>query len=198
MPSSHRFSDPAEENNILNHAISEDLQKYGFIPEFIGRIPRIVPLHPLSEDDLVRIIQEPEDSLLSQYQRLFSLNQVILQFTNGAIRAVARRCVDGSANGPSDGARGLRRVMEEILEAPQFEVPGGSVRYVLITEDVVNGTSPALYYGREGKDKFHEQIMHEEDEYLARIQKASAKEQPKVDSKSGKQERQREAYGGIP
>jgi ATP-dependent protease Clp ATPase subunit len=77
MPSSHRFSDPAEENNILNHAISEDLQKYGFMytlapvkadssPEFIGRIPRIVPLHPLSEDDLVRIIQEPEDSLLSQ------------------------------------------------------------------------------------------------------------------------------------
>jgi hypothetical protein len=119
MPSSHRFSDPAEENNILNHVISEDLQKYGFMylslyipypilpifplntlimvsyillptssrlipsylhfhlicplyfytnssPEFVGRIPRIVPLHPLTESDLVRIIQDPEDSLLSQ------------------------------------------------------------------------------------------------------------------------------------
>jgi ATP-dependent Clp protease ATP-binding subunit ClpX len=77
MPSSHRFSDPSEETNILNHVISEDLQKYGFMylgmkaagdssPEFVGRIPRIVPLHPLSEEDLVKIIYEPQDSLLSQ------------------------------------------------------------------------------------------------------------------------------------
>lgn len=126
MPSSHRFSDPAEENNILNHVISEDLQKYGFMylsfpsisdltcptskshllshilfslhsislilfiaspifsfrheyfytyysPEFIGRIPRIVPLHPLTENDLVRIIQDPEDSLLSQVPHLTSI-----------------------------------------------------------------------------------------------------------------------------
>src|SRR5271154_2657649 len=111
MPSSHRFSDPAEENNILNHVISEDLQKYGFMysslfphclcivcgltivcrPEFIGRIPRIVPLHPLREDDLVSILQEPEDSLLSQYQRLLSLSGAVLQFTSGAIRQVAKR-----------------------------------------------------------------------------------------------------------
>jgi ATP-dependent protease Clp ATPase subunit len=89
-----------------------------------------VPLHPLSEHDLVRIIQEPEDSLLSQvifplfyltleYQRLFSLNQVILQFTSGAIRQVAKRCMSTTNGGPTDGARGLRRVMEEVLEGPQ-------------------------------------------------------------------------------
>ena len=82
MPSSQHLSDPSEENNILNHVISEDLQKYGFMfvsplhlmisPEFIGRIPRIVPLHPLSEEDLVRIIQDPEDSLLSQVDGLAS------------------------------------------------------------------------------------------------------------------------------
>lgn len=86
-----------------------------------------------------------------QYQRLFSLNQVILQFTNGAIRQVAKRCSSGTSNGPSDGARGLRRVMEEVLEGPQFEVPGGSVRYVLITEDVVDGKVAPLYFGRDGK-----------------------------------------------
>ena len=86
-----------------------------------------------------------------QYQRLFSLNQVILQFTNGAIRQVAKRCIAGNNGGPSDGARGLRRVMEEILEGPQFDVPGGSVRYVLVTEDVVNGKEAPLYFGRDGK-----------------------------------------------
>ena len=67
-----------------------------------------------------------------QYQRLFSLNQVILGFTNGAIRQVAKRCMSGCANGPSDGARGLRRVMEEILEGPQVKnlkvVPNHAVR----------------------------------------------------------------------
>jgi len=90
-----------------------------------------------------------------QYQRLFSLNQVILQFTNGAIRQVAKRCSPASSSshiyGPSDGARGLRRVMEEVLEGPQFDVPGGSVRYVLITEDVVKGKAAPLYFGRDGK-----------------------------------------------
>lgn len=59
---------------------------------------------------------------MSQYQRLFSLNQVILQFTNGAIRQVAKRCMTSSNGGPSDGARGLRRVMEEVLEGPQVSV----------------------------------------------------------------------------
>jgi ATP-dependent Clp protease ATP-binding subunit ClpX len=77
----------------------------------------------------VRIIKDPQDSLLSQvnqanrgliqYQRLFSLNQVNLEFTNGAIRQIAKRCMSGTANGPSDGARGLRRVMEQVLERPQ-------------------------------------------------------------------------------
>jgi len=148
---------------------------------------------------------------LHEYQRLFSLNQVILQFTNGAIRAVAKRCMSGTANGPSDGARGLRRVMEEVLEAPQvrpikrtgltskFEVPGGSVRYVLITEDVVNGKIGPLYFGRDGKEQFHETILREEEDYTRRTQKSGLQHTDRAHTKTDKgQQRERQAYGGIP
>ena len=122
---------------------------------------------------------------------------------------MAKRCTAGNNNGPGDGARGLRRVMEEILEGPQFDVPGGSVRYVLITEDVVNGKLAPLYFGRDGKvlsiaflsnfqDRFHETIVQEEDEYLARTQKSGKQPTDLTYSKSSKAEQQKEACGAIP
>jgi hypothetical protein len=127
--------------------------------------------------------------------------------------------MNGSTSGPSDGARGLRRVMEEILEAPQVHCPFSILTVVRGSRRIRSlraynrrrrqrNNSPALFWqGRKGfnlfdsskvQDRFHEIIMQEEDEYLAKIQKTSAKSLQENDSKSGKGEPKREAYGGIP
>jgi len=88
----------------------------------------------------------------------------------------------------------------EVLEGPQFDVPGGSVRYILITEDVVNGKIPPLYFGRDGKEQFHETIMREEDAFL-KLTESSQRDQPSsppVSKSKASQPPQREAYMGIP
>jgi len=130
-----------ERRNLLNRTTTEDLEKFGLIPEFIGRLPVHAVMDPLAEDDLVHILTEPKNALIKQYQRLFKYEKVKLKFTDEAIRAVAHR-----AHARKSGARGLRSIIETVMLEVMYEVPSvEGVSEVVITEDVVNGTGEPQY-----------------------------------------------------
>ena len=121
---------------IFSHVMPEDLLKSGLIPEFIGRLPVVVTLGSLDEDALVKILCEPRNALVKQYQKIFNIDGVNLQFTDGALEAIAQRAIDRKT-----GARGLRSIMEETLTGLMFDIPSDeTVEAVVIGEDCVNGT----------------------------------------------------------
>jgi len=127
----------ADENispqSVLRHAIPEDLEKFGLIPEFIGRLPVTAVLNPLGTDDLVHVLTEPRNSLMKQYQKLFKFEKVKLSFTPDALRAIAEKAVSRKA-----GARGLRTIMENVMLDVMYELPSqDNVKELVITEDVV-------------------------------------------------------------
>jgi len=130
-----------DENQILHKAIQHDLVKYGLIPELIGRIPVITVLDNLDKDALVRIMVEPKNSIIKQYTKLFELDGVKLEFKKEALEAVADITLQRKT-----GARGLRSVLESILENLMFTVPSDStVEKIIITEDSVkNGSEPII------------------------------------------------------
>ncbi|ADW22023.1 MULTISPECIES: ATP-dependent Clp protease ATP-binding subunit ClpX [Thermus] len=107
--------------------IPEDLVKFGMIPEFVGRAPLIVQLHPLTEDDLVRILTEPKNALVKQYQELMRLEGIELRFTQAALKEIARRALKRGT-----GARGLRAILEKTMVDLMFEAPGSGVRELVI------------------------------------------------------------------
>ena len=118
---------------LLQQVQPEDLLKFGLIPEFIGRLPVIVALHPLNEDALVRILTEPKNPLVKQYQKLLAMDHVELEFDDGAIHAIARQAIERNT-----GARGLRAIIEKIMQHVMYEIPGmKDVRKCIVTEDVV-------------------------------------------------------------
>ena len=118
---------------LLQQVQPEDLLKFGLIPEFIGRLPVIVALHPLNEDALVRILTEPKNALVKQYQKLLAMDHVELEFDDGAIHAIARQAIERNT-----GARGLRAIIEKIMQHVMYEIPGmNDVRKCIVTEDVV-------------------------------------------------------------
>ena len=123
----------AHGNSLLAHVQPEDLLHYGLIPEFIGRLPVVTALEELDEPSLVRILTEPKNALLKQYQKLLSFDKVKLKFTNGAINAVAKK-----AHAQKTGARGLRAVLEDVMLDVLYEVPSQTeIKEVVITEDVI-------------------------------------------------------------
>ncbi len=107
-----------ENSKILQNLEPEDLIKYGLIPEFVGRLPVVAVLDSLRKDDLVRILTEPKNALIKQYQRLFSLEDVRLTFATNALEAIAEK-----ASERKTGARGLRAILEEVLLDSMYEVP---------------------------------------------------------------------------
>jgi ATP-dependent Clp protease ATP-binding subunit ClpX len=115
----------------LRSAVPEDLHKFGFLPEFVGRFPVMVALDALDDEALVKILTEPKDALVRQYQRLFSMEGARLEFEHGALLAIARRAL---ARGT--GARGLRSVLEELLLEPMFDLPSLGGRWVIDEEAV--------------------------------------------------------------
>lgn len=141
------FGDEDKEKNadkdrdrLLRYAEPEDLQRFGLIPELVGRLPAIVSLDSLNEDALVRILQEPRNALVKQYQKMFELEGVGLTFDPQALRAVARKALDRGT-----GARGLRAVVEEILRDVMFDVPSRTdVREVVVTPESVEKKVPPL------------------------------------------------------
>ena len=118
---------------LLQQVQPEDLLKFGLIPQLIGRLPVIVALHPLNEDALVRILTEPKNALVKQYQKLLAMDHVELEFDDGAIHAIARQAIERNT-----GARGLRAIIEKIMQHVMYEIPGmKDVRKCIVTEDVV-------------------------------------------------------------
>ena len=126
---------------ILEEVQPEDLLKFGLIPEFIGRLPVIVALHPLNEDALVRILSEPKNALIRQYQKLLGMDHVELIFEDAAVHAIAKKAIERNT-----GARGLRAIIEKIMTKVMYEIPGmKDVESCTVTEDnILNGTQPVL------------------------------------------------------
>jgi ATP-dependent Clp protease ATP-binding subunit ClpX len=134
--------------DLLKEVQPEDLLKYGMIPEFIGRLPVIAPLHELNEDALVQILTQPRNALVKQYQKLFEMDGVKLKFAKGALYKVAQM-----AALQKSGARGLRAILESALLDIMYETPGASVNEVIINEDVVEKHAPPLItYSKDSKD----------------------------------------------
>ena len=128
---------------LLSEVQPEDLLKYGLIPEFIGRLPVIATLEELDENDLMRVLVEPKDSISKQYQKILELENVKLKFTDGALRAVSRLAVNRKA-----GARGLRAILENTMLDIMYDIPSrNDVKEVVINEDVVKkGEKPILLF----------------------------------------------------
>jgi ATP-dependent Clp protease ATP-binding subunit ClpX len=137
---SARSSDQ-DQADLLRQLSSDDLLKYGLIPEFVGRLPVVVSVDPLSKDDLVRILTEPRNALSKQYAKLFSLDKCELVFTHDALEAAAERALQLRT-----GARGLRTIIEEILLEVMYEIPSrADVRKCLINKDtILHGKAPLL------------------------------------------------------
>ena len=130
-----------ESTKLLRELQAQDLLKYGLIPEFVGRLPITVSLDYLDESDIRRILIEPKNALIKQYQKFFSLDGVELVFTDGAQEAIARRAL---ARGT--GARGLKSIIEDVLLNSMFEVPSRpDIKRCVITEQSINdGVEPLL------------------------------------------------------
>ena len=114
-------NDDEKNINLLNKVRQEDLKKFGLIPELIGRFPIITHTNPLSEDDLVRILTEPQNSIIKQYQKMLYMDGVNLSFTDGALKLVAK-----VANSTKTGARGLRSILENVLTNVMFDYAGNT------------------------------------------------------------------------
>ncbi len=136
-----RAPEEQETGEILRGVEPEDLLKFGLIPEFVGRLPVIATLHDLDEEALIEILTEPRNALVKQYQKLFEMEDVKLEFTDDALSAIAQRAIARKT-----GARGLRSIMEAILLDPMFDLPGmESVEEVVINREVVEGRAEPLY-----------------------------------------------------
>ncbi|MEP6775934.1 MAG: ATP-dependent Clp protease ATP-binding subunit ClpX [Chloroflexota bacterium] len=135
--------------NLLSKVIPEDLLKYGLIPEFVGRLPIIVALDPLDESALVRILVEPKNAIIKQYEKLFSQDKVELVFTQDALSAVASKALKQKT-----GARGLRTIIEENLLDVMFDIPSqDTVRQVTINREVIEGTRPPVLSTRNERQR---------------------------------------------
>ena len=129
------------EKTDLSLVNTEDLLKFGLIPEFIGRVPIIVSLDALDEDSLVRILKEPKNSVIKQYQKLFDLDNVKLSFEDDAIEAIAKKAIEQKT-----GARGLRTILENLLLDVMFDIPSrNEIQEVLVTKEAIDDPSKLEY-----------------------------------------------------
>jgi ATP-dependent Clp protease ATP-binding subunit ClpX len=133
--------------DILKHIQPVDLLKYGLIPEFVGRLPIVATLEDLDEEALIRVLKEPKNSLVKQYQKLFEFEKVKLKFTEGALAAIAKEALKRET-----GARGLRAIMEDIMLDLMYELPSQqTIRECIISEDVIfKKEKPLLLYEKTG------------------------------------------------
>ena len=138
-----------DEDAILRQVMPQDLVKFGLIPEFIGRVPVTVTLDKLTKEDMIRILKEPKNALVKQYQGLLGIDGVELEFTDDAIEAIAEKSFKRKT-----GARGLRAIMEESMMDIMYEVPSDeTIEKCIITKECVeNGAQPEIVY-KEAKEK---------------------------------------------
>ncbi|CAJ1056497.1 ATP-dependent Clp protease ATP-binding subunit clpX-like%2C mitochondrial isoform X2 [Xyrichtys novacula] len=141
-----------EKDRLLKHVEARDLIEFGMIPEFVGRLPVVVPLHSLDEETLVRILTEPRNAVVPQYQALFSMDKCDLNVNQDALRAIARMALERKT-----GARGLRSIMEKLLLEPMFEVPHSDIIAVELDQEVVQGKAQPRYIRAPAKESAEEE-----------------------------------------
>ena len=125
-----------KEKNILKKVLIEDLKKFGMIPEFIGRLPIICPMDSLTQESYIKILKEPKNAILKQYQKLLELDEVKLNFDDSALEAIAKKAMERDT-----GARALRAIIEEFMLDIMYEIPKDeNIGEVTITGDYINGT----------------------------------------------------------
>ena len=141
--------DERQTGEILRDLEPEDLLKFGLIPEFVGRLPVLATLEDLDEEALIKILTEPKNALVKQYQRLFEMEDVKLGFSDGALESIAKKAVARKT-----GARGLRSIMENILLDTMYELPGiDGVEEIVINREVVEDSGNPLYIYSEFNDE---------------------------------------------
>lgn len=140
----------ADVGEMFHKVLPQDLIKFGLIPEFVGRVPVVVALDSLDEEALVRILREPKNAIIRQYQALFSLDEVELEFTEDAVREVAKKSFERKT-----GARGLRSILEYVMNEVMFEIPSDdTISKCIITKEAVDGTGkPVIEYRTEQVNK---------------------------------------------
>ena len=142
----------AEEKDLLKQVRVEDLIHFGLIPEFVGRIPVIATLEELDEDALVRVLTEPKNALIKQYKKLFEMEGVQLEFTEDAVREIAKEAIVRKT-----GARGLRAIVEEVMLDVMYEIPGlkekGLEKVIIDKEVVQKKKEPILVYKNKEMEK---------------------------------------------
>lgn len=130
-------------SELLEQLQPQDLLKFGLIPEFVGRLPVIATLHQLDENALVEILTKPKNALVKQYEKLFEYDDVLLEFKEGSLEAVAKRAIERKT-----GARGLRAILEEVMLDIMYEIPSmNNVEKVIISKEcILDGAKPELVY----------------------------------------------------
>ena len=124
--------------SLYHNLIPEDLMKFGLIPELLGRLPIVTTLNPLSEEDLIRVIKEPKNSILRQFEWAFSLEDVKFDFTDDAIAAIAKKAMERNT-----GARGIRAIMEKIMLDAMYEVPSqDNIEKIIVDREVIEKEIP--------------------------------------------------------
>lgn len=137
-------------DKLLPQTMPEDLLKYGLIPELIGRLPVVSTLSSLTENDLIKILVEPKNSLVKQYSKMFKIDKVDLEFTEDALREISKHALQRGT-----GARGLRSIMEEIMLNIMFEIPErNDISKCIITREVVENKTEPEIIGRSNKKVF--------------------------------------------
>ena len=136
------------QEDYLQHVEPEDLLTYGLIPEFIGRLPIVSVLKPLTEDELVHILTDVKNAMTKQYQKLFAMEGVNLEFTRDALRALAQEAIKKGT-----GARALRAILERMMLDLMYEIPSREdVSSVIISRAVVEGRRPPIVRKKQEKD----------------------------------------------
>jgi ATP-dependent Clp protease ATP-binding subunit ClpX len=146
--------------NSLDLIEPQDLQKYGLIPELVGRLPIACALSSLDTEALVAVLTQPRHNLLAQYTHAFHLSSLELRVTSPALRVIA-----SAAAKMGTGARGLRAVMERLLGDAMFEAPGSGVKYILVTEAVAERKRAVMYFGRGEGPEFRGVVAEEEERW---------------------------------
>lgn len=141
-----------DEKNLLSKVLPEDLLKFGLIPEFVGRLPVITTLEPLDEQALIDILTKPKNAIVKQYQKMLELDDVELEFEEGALREIAKKAIERKT-----GARGLRSIIEGIMLDVMFELPSREdVQKCIITAETVRGKQPPKLIRHDGTIVEHE------------------------------------------